>query len=144
MLHFIKYNIIGLMNTLLTLVVVYVLYQLLAWNLELSNFLGFVAGGINSYVWNRKWNFKSNNKKGTEIVRFLCVFAVAYAVNLGVLELSNYLLAGAAIFDSEVSFLGGTKIGEIMKPGYVANIAANVAYVIVSFGAFKFWVFKNR
>ena len=50
MLHFIKYNIIGIMNTLITLLVVWILHQLLDWNLELSNFLGFVAGGTANTV----------------------------------------------------------------------------------------------
>ena len=45
MWNFIKYNLIGVVNTLITLMVVWVLYELLHWNLELSNFLGFVAGG---------------------------------------------------------------------------------------------------
>ena len=48
MIHFIKYNIIGVLNTLITLATVWVLHQILDWNLELSNLLGFVAGGVNS------------------------------------------------------------------------------------------------
>lgn len=139
MLHFIKYNIIGLLNTCITLVVVWVLYQLLGMNLELSNFLGFVAGGVNSYLMNRIWNFKSNNKKGAEIVRFLCVFAIAYLVNLGVLEGSNYLLQNTEALQPPLKM-----VEPVFKPGYIANILANIAYVIVSFGAFKFWVFKSK
>lgn len=139
MLHFIKYNIIGLLNTCITLVVVWVLYQLLGMNLELSNFLGFVAGGVNSYLMNRIWNFKSNNKKGAEIVRFLCVFAIAYLVNLGVLEGSNYLLQNTEALQPTLKM-----VEPVFKPGYIANILANIAYVIVSFGAFKFWVFKSK
>lgn len=139
MLHFIKYNIIGLLNTCITLVVVWVLYQLLGMNLELSNFLGFVAGGVNSYLMNRIWNFKSNNKKGAEIVRFLCVFAIAYLVNLGVLEGSNYLLQNTEALQPTLKM-----VEPVFKPGYIANILANIAYVIVSFGAFKFWVFKSE
>ena len=60
--HFIKYNLIGVMNTLITLASVWVMHQLLDWNLELSNFLGFIFGAINSYLMNRLWNFKSKNR----------------------------------------------------------------------------------
>ena len=38
MWNFIKYNLIGVVNTLITLMVVWVLYELLHWNLELSNY----------------------------------------------------------------------------------------------------------
>lgn len=137
MLHFVKYNIIGVLNTLITLAVVWVLHQLLDWNVELSNFLGFVAGGCNSYLSNRIWNFKSHNKKRAEIVRFIIVFLVSYGVNLLVLELVAYTLANAAWCASFTTW-----ISQFMKPTYFANIVANVVYVLVSFTLYKKWVFK--
>lgn len=138
MFHFIKYNLIGIMNTLITLLVVWVLHQLLDWNLELSNFLGFVAGGCNSYLCNRIWNFKSSNDKKSEIVRFLVVFICAYGVNLAVLEGCVYLFAQpfASSFTEIVS--------RFMKPSFLANIIANVVYVLVSFTMYKKWVFKSK
>ncbi|MCK9181372.1 MAG: GtrA family protein [Fibrobacteraceae bacterium] len=139
MLHFIKYNIIGIVNTLLTLIVVWILHQLLNWNLELSNFLGFVVGGANSYLMNRLWNFKSDNSKGGEIIRFLIVFGCAYAVNFVVLEIAKRLFAGGGGLFFVSQFFEG-----IFKSGFLANIVANVAYVIVSFGMYKYWVFKRR
>ena len=129
MWNFIKYNLIGVVNTFITLVVVWVLYELLHWNLELSNFLGFVAGGVNSYVMNRRLNFKSNNKKRTEVMRFAAVFLCAYAVNLFVLESLKESLPSA---------------GEFLSAGYLANILANVAYVVVSFALYRYFVFRKR
>ena len=92
-MHFLKYNLIGILNTLISLLVVWVLYQLFSFNLVLSNFLGFVAGAINSYLCNRIWNFKSQNKKRSEIIRFIIVFLIAYLVNLLVLKLCDNLLS---------------------------------------------------
>lgn len=139
MLHFIKYNIIGIMNTLITLLVVWVLHQLLDWNLELSNFLGFVAGGCNSYLCNRIWNFKSKNDTKSEVIRFLVVFVCAYGVNLGVLEGCDYLLKNASWCSPFTEF-----ISNFMKPSFFANIVANVVYVLVSFTMYKKWVFKSK
>ena len=56
------------MNTLITLASVWVMHQLLDWNLELSNFLGFIFGAINSYLMNRIWNFKSWCKPFTDFI----------------------------------------------------------------------------
>jgi len=137
-IHFIKYNIIGVLNTLITLATVWVLHQILDWNLELSNFLGFVAGGINSYLMNRIWNFKSKNKKRTEVFRFLVVFLCSYALNLLVLELCAYLLVNASWTAPFTTW-----ISKFMKPTYFANIVANVVYVIASFLLYKKWVFKR-
>lgn len=137
MLHFIKYNIIGIMNTLITMLVVWILHQMLDWNLELSNFLGFVAGGCNSYICNRIWNFKSHNDKKTEIVRFLMVFICAYGVNLSVLEGCVWL------FNQPFCAPFTEFVSQFMKPSFFANIIANVVYVLVSFTMYKKLVFKK-
>lgn len=137
--HFIKYNIIGVMNTLITLAVVWILHQVLDWNLELSNFLGFVAGGLNSYICNRIWNFKSENQKRTEVVRFIIVFLCSYGVNLLVLEGSVYILENAAWCAGFTEF-----ISRFMKPTYFANLIANAVYVLVSYTLYKKWVFAEK
>ena len=138
MLHFVKYNIIGIVNTAITLAVVWVLHQMLDWNLELSNFLGFVAGGFNSYICNRIWNFKSTNRKRSEIVRFVSVFVISYAINFLVLEGGVFLLTKTQCCNCVTNF-----ISQFMKPTYFANIAANIVYVLVSFTLYKKWVFRK-
>lgn len=139
MLHFLKYNLIGVLNTLITLIVVWVLHQLLDVDLVLSNFLGFVAGGANSYVCNRVWNFRSAQAKRAELPKFLAVFVFAYLVNLGVLKAVDALLLNWSQLAAFTEF-----ISRFMKPGFFANLVANAAYVVVSFGLFKVWVFRQR
>lgn len=128
MLHFVKYNLIGIVNTLVTLFTVWLLYEIFHWNLELSNFLGFVAGGVNSYIMNRRWNFKSDAPKLREILRFAAVFLCAYLVNLFVLESLKDALPSA---------------GRFLSAGYAANILANGAYVVVSYFLYRYFVFKK-
>ena len=138
MLHFVKYNLIGILNTLITLAVVWVLHQILDWNLELSNFLGFVAGGCNSYLMNRIWNFRSVNAKKHEILRFTTVFLCAYGLNLLVLEGCVYALTNFAFLQPLNEFSA-----HFMKPTYLANVVANVVYVLVSYTLYKKWGFKK-
>ena len=137
-LHFLKYNAIGIVNTLITLVVSWVLLHLLDWSLEVSNFLGFVAGGINSYLMNRIWNFKSENRKRTEVVRFIVVFLLSYALNFVALEACVYVLDHV---DCLQPFC--TWVSQFMKPSYVANIVANIVYVLASYTLYKKWVFRK-
>ena len=129
MWNFVKYNLIGIVNTGITLVTVWILYELLHWNLELSNFLGFVAGGVNSYIMNRRLNFKSKNSKRSEVVRFAIVFLAAYLVNLFVLESLKESLPSA---------------GDFLSAGYLANILANAAYVVVSYALYRYFVFRKK
>ena len=137
MKHFIKYNAIGVMNTMITLATVWILHEVLDWNLELSNFLGFVAGGLNSYIMNRIWNFKSTNKKRSEIMRFIIVFLCSYGINLLVLEGSAHILVNATWCANFTAFNS-----QFMKPTTFANFIANAVYVLVSFTLYKKWVFR--
>lgn len=137
-MHFLKYNLIGILNTLISLLVVWILYQIFSLNLVVSNFLGFVAGAINSYLCNRIWNFKSQNKKRTEVIRFVIVFLIAYLVNLLVLKLCDNLLSDYFMKTLPTSILTW------IKPGYIANLFANITYVSVSYFLFRFWVFSPK
>lgn len=139
MKHFVQYGVIGVFNTLISLLTVFLLHQLLDLNLELSNFLGFIAGGVNSYVCNRCFNFRSKNPCGREMIRFVLAFIFAYSINLIVLEISNEMLLQA---ESLKNF--STWSARFVKPGIIANLIANVFYVFVSFFLLKFWVFKSR
>jgi len=137
MIHFLKYNLIGLLNTLLTVVVVWVLHQWLGMGVVLANFLGYVAGGLNSYLWNRCWNFRSDNKRGPEMLRFGVIFALAYGLNLGVLLGTGHLLA-MPWAQPLLAFCH-----PYAKPGFLAHLVANAVYVVASFGMYKNWVFKR-
>lgn len=139
MLHFVKYNLIGIINTLITLTVVWVLHQLLDWNLELSNFIGFIAGGCNSYICNRIWNFKSKNNSKSEVTRFAVVFLCSYSINLLTLEGCVFLLNNVNALQPFTAWLT-----QFIKVGTFANVIANGVYVIVSFGLYKYWVFSPR
>ena len=139
MKHFIKYNAIGVMNTAITLATFWVLHEILNWSPDCSNFLGFVAGGLNSYIMNRIWNFKSSNKKRTEIARFITVFLCSYGVNYLVLKGCIHILENAAWCASFTDF-----ISQFMKPATFANFIANVVYVLVSYTLYKKWVFTDR
>ena len=134
MKHFIKYNAIGVMNTAITFFTVWLLHEVLDWDVVLSNFLGFVAGGLNSYI----WNFKSTNKKRAEIVRFIVVFLCSYLVNLAVLKGGIYVLENAAWCARFTEF-----VSQFMKPTTFASFVANVVYVLVSFTLYKKWVFRK-
>jgi putative flippase GtrA len=138
-MHFVKYNLIGLLNTGITLLVVWVLHQVLGISVVVANFLGYVAGGLNSYLWNRHWNFKSKNPHREEVVRFLVVFGVSYLLNLAVLLGAQHCLLNWA------SLAGFTAwISQWFKPSFVANVIANVVYVVTSYGMYRAWVFKKH
>lgn len=139
MIHFVKYNLVGLMNTALTLFVVWVLHQLLKMNVIWANFLGYIVGGINSYWWNRTWNFKSTSQTAPEMLRFVVVFLFSYGVNLVALQTMRSVFEHLSQPTFLIVFLD--RISPWLSRDYLANLVACVVYVLVSFGLYKKWVF---
>ena len=54
-----KYGVIGVSNTLITLVVFYVINTLMGLDYAVANTLGYILGLINSFVWDRGWVFRT-------------------------------------------------------------------------------------
>ena len=89
-IQLLKYCVIGVLNTLITLVVFYVLNTKMGLAYGISNVVGYIFGVINSFLWNRNWVFKTKNNLKREALLFGCGFFVCWllqgAVSLFLLE----------------------------------------------------------
>ena len=110
----IKYGIVGVSNTLITMVVIWVMMKVFGCREGLSNITGYVAGLVNSFVWNKQWTFNESSTGWTKgVMRFGIAFAVCYALQYGLilflnahLEIDHYYnhLIGM-VFYSALNFL---------------------------------------
>ena len=82
--QFLRYLLVGLVNTTVTLVAIYLALLLEAHGL-LANAIGYGAGLVVSYTGNRIFTFKSEGEIGREAVGFVVVFGVSYAAAFVVL-----------------------------------------------------------
>ena len=125
MLQVVKYCIVGVLNTLVTLGVIYICKSFLGWNLYLSNVLGYVAGVVNSFLCNKSWVFKSDGSYMREAVRFLAGFLVCYLLQLWVVWA---ITAKSIIGHNNFAVLG------IVISGYgIATLVGNVVYTLANF-----------
>lgn len=77
----IRFGIVGVINTLITLAVIYVLQELLHVKYTVANLAGYIAGVINSFFWSKLWVFKKlNNNFMREAVLFLVSFGICYGI----------------------------------------------------------------
>lgn len=118
----IKYGIVGLINTLITAVVIWVMMKCLGYSDIVSNVVGYAAGLLNSFVWNRQWTFHSTSGWWSSAIRFFVAFAVCYLMQLGVLMYLNTHLT----IDS-----------------YYNQLIAMAFYTVVNFIMNKFYTFKQ-
>lgn len=122
--RFVKYCMVGGMNTLLTLCVIFLCKDGFEWNPYLSNAMGYGAGLLNSFLWNRAWVFHSRGRYRSEAVRFLLGFALCYAAQFALVYALGSSSFGSREFD----------MGLMVLSGYgIATLAGNVLYTVCNF-----------
>ena len=78
-----RFGVVGVANTAIGLGTIYVCLFWLGWSDVPSNVTGYTLGLLQSYVLNRNWTFRSRVRMLPGLLRFLAVFGIAYACNLG-------------------------------------------------------------
>mgnify|MGYP000874966741 CR=1 FL=1 len=121
---FVKFNIVGIMNTLLDLGI----FALLTWSglgEGWSKTISYSCGVLNSYFWNSRWTFKQERQNTPkEFLLFVLVNLVSYGVARLVLSLS---LTWLNIADANIR-----------------NLIATPASVLVNFIGNRLFVFKKK
>ena len=122
--QFIKYCLVGVLNTLVTFGVIYLCKSLLEMNLYVSNALGYICGVINSFLCNKQWVFHSKGSYRREALKFLVGFGVCYALQFCVVWMLTESQFG------QFDFL----ICGIVLSGYgIATVLGNVVYTLANF-----------
>ena len=122
LIQFIKFGIVGISNTLLTALIIWILLKVLHCSDYFSNFSGYIVGLLNSFIWNRKWTFESKTKVSATLFKFILIFAICYILQLGNL----YLLLHFTRIDS-----------------YSCQLLSIAVYTIINFILNKNYTFKN-
>lgn len=88
MVQFIKFAVVGVLNSAIQYVVFLLLYSLNGTQYLLASIIGYLAGMTNSYILNRRWTFGSRNQQLlTELSKFVTVNLISLGANLGLLLL---------------------------------------------------------
>lgn len=125
LVQMVKYGIVGVMNTIVTLSVIFICKSMLGFHPMFSNTVGYIAGFINSFLWNKTWVFKSKNKYGKELLKFATGFAVCYVFQFFVVYV---LIYHTPLATKE------WQLAEFVLSGYgVATIIGSIAYTMVNF-----------
>lgn len=109
-------------NTLITMLVIWVMMKLLGCREGLSNLVGYVAGLLNSFIWNKQWTFReSMTGWGKGSIRFAVSFLVCYLLQYGLVLILNQHLA---------------------IDHYYNHLIGMAFYALINFMANKFYTFK--
>ena len=85
LVQWLRFVAVGVSNTLLSTLVFAALFHLGVHYL-LASSVAFALGALNSYVLNRRWTFRSHDRRAPELARFACVQIVGLGVDLALLS----------------------------------------------------------
>ncbi|GHV71394.1 hypothetical protein FACS189420_6370 [Bacteroidia bacterium] len=133
-----KYGIIGVMNTLLTAVTIWVMMRFVfgvkndetvsSLIISISNTIGYIVGLVNSFLWNRSWTFKSKKSWKVDFYKFMLAFLICFALQLLLVNgLNNYVH-----IDTDINF------------AYICQLIGIVFYTLLNFMCNKYYTFKIK
>ncbi|MCC8142692.1 MAG: GtrA family protein [Tannerellaceae bacterium] len=114
----IKYGIVGVSNTVITAVVIWIMMKGLGASDIFSNITGYVAGVLNSFIWNKQWTFQSSAGWAGSALRFGIVFGICYLLQLGLLMYLNATLTIDPYYNQLIAMAFYTVINFIMNKFY--------------------------
>ena len=129
-IQLLKYGVIGVLNTLITLVVFYLMNTRMGLSYGISNVVGYIFGVINSFLWNRNWVFKTKNDFKRELALFVIGFLICLALQLFVSWILLEVVGWKDLRDDIIPFFPMQKAGQniVMLLAMVAYTLANYAY----------------
>ena len=136
-----KFVLIGASNTLLDLLVTFVLNAIFG-VYYLAKIVGYACGIANSYFWNSRWTFREERRRDTrEIVSFIAV----NLITLGLSLLLQWILRDLWHLDAWwTGFAGENFLTKILNGERFCLLIASGVALLVNFLGNKLFVFKRR
>lgn len=139
-IQFVKFNIVGVLNTLVDFLVFQALNLLLGWT-YLAQVVGYCCGIVNSYAWNSNWTFRdTRTRSAREIALFLIVNLVSLGVSLGVMWFCRTVLV---IDDVWVASWIPAFLSSFIKGDTVCKLIAMPFAIVVNYAGNRLFVFKE-
>lgn len=119
--QFLRFATVGMINTIITISIIFILSNIFNIYYIISNVVGYVAGLINSFIMNKFWTFQSKGNFLKESYWFFVVFLISYILQLMVL----YYFHEIVKFNENLS-----------------QILSNIFYTLVNFTLNKLLTFR--
>lgn len=129
---FMRFIIVGVLNTLIGTAAMLVCYDYLGMGYWLSSAMNYVVGSIFSYFANKYFTFKNKSQSKWDVIRFIVNIALCYFLAYGIAKpITNYLLVSVMNCDMDNQII--TKISMFVGMGLfvVINYLGQRKFVFV-------------
>ena len=127
LIQFIKFGIVGAINTVLSYAITNLCFYVLHWHAQVSNLIAFIITVFISFILNGKFVFNEGKQKQSIWKALLKVYA-SYSI-------TGLFLTGILLYVEE-QILG--------IPHYIATLMNLVVTIPINFILNKFWAFKQK
>lgn len=127
LIQFVKFCIVGVSNTVISLVIYYAVIAINTKYYLLANLVSWIGGVANSFFWNNRYVFQSQRNALKDVIVRICKTYIVYGI--------TFLLTSALLW-LEVELLG---MSELYAP--VANLLFSIP---LNYVLNKKWAFSNR
>lgn len=110
MKKFLKFSLIGILNTFITMIS-YIALVKVGINYLTANCFAYLIGVINSYYWNKNWVFEFKNKEISLFLKFLIVNIIVLTFN----TINLFILVDKLFINKFISQLVSISVGMIMN-----------------------------
>lgn len=118
----VRFLIVGLANTSVGLLIIYLGKWLMGLDDIAANMVGYSCGLILSFVLNKRWSFRYSGSSGPALFRFFLVILVAYLLNLGLTLVA---------------------INSLGINSYFAQALGVVPYTVITYFGSRYYVFPD-
>ena len=125
-LQFIKFGMVGVSNTAISLIVYY-FFVFLGAHYTIANVFGFIVGTLNAYYWNNKYVFKKAENETRNATNSVVKVFISYGFTL---LLSTVLLT---------LWVDVYHVSEVVAP--IINLLVTIP---LNFVLNKFWAFRSK
>lgn len=132
--NFIKFGIVGVLNTLIGTSVMFICYNCFSMGYWLSSAMNYIIGSIFSYFANKYFTFKSTQQSVGEIIRFI--------VNISVCYFLAYGIAKKVVQYSMLECMG--LLWDVSYVEQLSMIVGMVLFVILNYCGQKMFVFVKK
>ena len=126
---FLKFILVGVINTLIGTVVMFYCFNILAWSYWISSALNYIVGSIVSYLLNKRYTFQQKGHDWNTILKFIVNITICYVLAYGFAKpFVTWLLSGLS-----------TNV-----QGNIALLVGMVLFVAFNYIGQRFWAFSQK
>lgn len=119
---FVKYSLVGVLNTVLSYSL-FCLFVFLKLHYSFALVFSYAIAIAHSYIWNRHWTFRSKDPVGMETVKFISAYVLSLFLNMIFLRI----------------FIDGMSISPVISQAMGICLVVPVTFMLM-----RLWVFYDK